>query len=86
MAEIVPVTEWPDYATTPTGGDVMTQDLNAPYDKVRQYIYASLRSNFILTITIRVTLPGFSSAHVCAGRSRQLLASYMRVCTEGSMR
>lgn len=38
MAEIVPVTEWPDYATTPTGGDVMTQDLNAPYDKVRAYV------------------------------------------------
>lgn len=34
MAEIVPVTEWPDYATTPTGGDVMTTDLNALYDKV----------------------------------------------------
>jgi hypothetical protein len=37
MAEIVPVTEWPDYSTTPTGGDVMTQDLNAPYDKVRDF-------------------------------------------------
>jgi Amt family ammonium transporter len=34
MAEITPVTEWPDYSTMPTGGDVMTQDLNAPYDKV----------------------------------------------------
>merc|ERR1711881_744497 len=33
MAEITPVTEWPDYSTTPTGGDVMTQDVNAPYDK-----------------------------------------------------
>jgi Amt family ammonium transporter len=28
-----PIIEWPDYATTPTGGDVFTQDLNAPYDK-----------------------------------------------------
>ncbi|USP75395.1 uncharacterized protein yc1106_02669 [Curvularia clavata] len=28
-----PVTEWPDYNTTPTGGDPMTVDLNAPYDK-----------------------------------------------------
>jgi len=41
MAEIVPVTEWPDYSTTPTGGDVMTQDLNAPYDKVRVPVKAS---------------------------------------------
>ncbi|KAH7128757.1 ammonium transporter AmtB-like domain-containing protein [Dendryphion nanum] len=28
-----PITEWPDYNVTPTGGDVMTQDLNALYDK-----------------------------------------------------
>ena len=34
MAEIVPVTEWPDYATNPQGGDPFTQNLNAPYDKV----------------------------------------------------
>jgi ammonium transporter, Amt family len=34
MAEITPVTEWPDYATDPQGGDPFTQDLNAPYDKV----------------------------------------------------
>ena len=34
MAEITPVTEWPDYATSPKGGDPFTQDLNAPYDKV----------------------------------------------------
>lgn len=34
MAEITPVTEWPDYATNPQGGDPLTQDLNAPYDKV----------------------------------------------------
>jgi len=33
MAEITPVTEWPDYATNPQGGDPFTQDLNAPYDK-----------------------------------------------------
>lgn len=31
--EIVPVTEWPDWATNPDGGDPTTQDLNAPYDK-----------------------------------------------------
>ncbi|KAI0007069.1 ammonium transporter [Xylariaceae sp. FL0662B] len=31
--EITPVTEWPDYATNPRGGDPITQDLNAPYDK-----------------------------------------------------
>lgn len=28
-----PVLEWPDYNTTPTGGDPLTTDLNAPYDK-----------------------------------------------------
>lgn len=33
MAEITPITTWPDYATMPTGGDVFTQDINAPYDK-----------------------------------------------------
>ncbi|KAJ9644506.1 hypothetical protein H2201_000281 [Coniosporium apollinis] len=35
MAEAtpVPVTEWPDYNTNPNGGDPLTQDLNAPYDK-----------------------------------------------------
>jgi hypothetical protein len=31
---ITPVTEWPDYAVDPTGGDPFTKDLNAPYDKV----------------------------------------------------
>ncbi|KAF4837545.1 Ammonium transporter 1 [Colletotrichum siamense] len=33
MAEIIPVTEFPDYAVDPTGGDPLTHDLNAPYDK-----------------------------------------------------
>ncbi|KFA67328.1 hypothetical protein S40285_03623 [Stachybotrys chlorohalonatus IBT 40285] len=33
MAEITPVTEWPDYSDNPRGGDPITQDLNAPYDK-----------------------------------------------------
>lgn len=36
MAELpapTPITEWPDYNVMPTGGDVMTQDLNALYDK-----------------------------------------------------
>lgn len=28
-----PITGWPEYAIMPTGGDVMTQDLNALYDK-----------------------------------------------------
>ena len=42
MAEITPVTEWPDYSTTPTGGDVMTQDVNAPYDKVRAPVAQSI--------------------------------------------
>lgn len=36
MAEITPITEWPDYATNPQGGDPFTQDLNAPYDKVEE--------------------------------------------------
>ncbi|KAJ4390194.1 hypothetical protein N0V85_007463 [Neurospora sp. IMI 360204] len=31
--EIVPVTEWPDWHANPNGGDPLTQDLNAPYDK-----------------------------------------------------
>lgn len=31
--EIVPVTEWPEWSTNPNGGDPLTQDLNAPYDK-----------------------------------------------------
>lgn len=35
MSEITPVTEWPDYAVDPQGGNPITQDLNAPYDKVR---------------------------------------------------
>jgi hypothetical protein len=36
MAELpapTPITEWPDYNANPYGGDVMTQDLNALYDK-----------------------------------------------------
>ncbi|KAK1995110.1 ammonium transporter [Colletotrichum falcatum] len=33
MAEIIPVTEFPDYAVDPTGGNPITHDLNAPYDK-----------------------------------------------------
>ncbi|TEA18236.1 Ammonium transporter 1 [Colletotrichum sidae] len=33
MADIVPVTEFPDYAVDPTGGNPLTHDLNAPYDK-----------------------------------------------------
>jgi Amt family ammonium transporter len=36
MAEIpapTPITEWPDYSVDPNGGNVMTQDLNALYDK-----------------------------------------------------
>jgi hypothetical protein len=36
MAEVpapTPIAEWPDYSVMPTGGDVMTTDLNAPYDK-----------------------------------------------------
>lgn len=36
MAEVIPVTEFPDYATDPTGGNPITHDLNAPYDKVRK--------------------------------------------------
>lgn len=32
--EIIPITEWPDYSVTPQGGDPITQNLNAPYDKV----------------------------------------------------
>ncbi|KAI0597765.1 ammonium transporter AmtB-like domain-containing protein [Biscogniauxia sp. FL1348] len=32
-SEITPVTEWPDYSVNPQGGDPITQDLNAPYDK-----------------------------------------------------
>ncbi|KAF2010363.1 ammonium transporter [Aaosphaeria arxii CBS 175.79] len=28
-----PITAWPEYDQQPTGGDVFTQDLNAPYDK-----------------------------------------------------
>ncbi|KAK4184258.1 putative ammonium transporter [Podospora australis] len=30
---ITPVTEWPEWSTNPDGGDPLTQDLNAPYDK-----------------------------------------------------
>ncbi|WQF79490.1 Putative ammonium transporter, ammonium/urea transporter [Colletotrichum destructivum] len=33
MAEVIPVTEFPDYAVDPTGGNPITHDLNAPYDK-----------------------------------------------------
>ncbi len=36
MAELpapTPITEWPDYAVDPNGGNVMTTDLNALYDK-----------------------------------------------------
>lgn len=36
MAELpapIPITEWPDYNVNPNGGDVMTQNLNALYDK-----------------------------------------------------
>ncbi|RYP64557.1 hypothetical protein DL770_009166 [Monosporascus sp. CRB-9-2] len=31
--EITPVTEWPEWHSYPNGGDPITQDLNAPYDK-----------------------------------------------------
>lgn len=31
---ITPVTEWPDYNDDPTGGNPITHDLNATYDKV----------------------------------------------------
>ncbi|KAH7026469.1 ammonium transporter AmtB-like domain-containing protein [Microdochium trichocladiopsis] len=31
--EILPVLEWPAYEVNPNGGDPITQDLNAPYDK-----------------------------------------------------
>ncbi|KAM0283082.1 hypothetical protein ACHAQH_002685 [Verticillium albo-atrum] len=33
MAEVIPITEWPDYSDDPTGGNPLTHDLNAPYDK-----------------------------------------------------
>jgi len=36
MADVpapTPITEWPDYAVDPNGGNVMTTDLNALYDK-----------------------------------------------------
>ncbi|KAL6244172.1 hypothetical protein RBB50_009042 [Rhinocladiella similis] len=33
MSEITPITEWPDYKVDPQGGNPITQDLNAPYDK-----------------------------------------------------
>lgn len=36
-SEIIPITEWPDWNTNPDGGDPLTQDLNAPYDKVCDY-------------------------------------------------
>ncbi|KAI5925417.1 ammonium transporter AmtB-like domain-containing protein [Camillea tinctor] len=32
-SDITPVTEWPDYSVDPQGGNPITQDLNAPYDK-----------------------------------------------------
>lgn len=35
MAEVTPITEWPDYSVDPNGGNPLTQNLNAPYDKVR---------------------------------------------------
>ncbi|KAK4653416.1 hypothetical protein QC762_507100 [Podospora pseudocomata] len=31
--EIVPVTKWPEWSSNPDGGDPLTQNLNAPYDK-----------------------------------------------------
>ncbi|RYP16793.1 hypothetical protein DL765_004906 [Monosporascus sp. GIB2] len=31
--EITPVTEWPEWHSYPNGGEPITQDLNAPYDK-----------------------------------------------------
>ncbi|KAK1981908.1 ammonium transporter [Colletotrichum cereale] len=33
MAEVIPVTTFPDYAVDPTGGNPITHNLNAPYDK-----------------------------------------------------
>ena len=42
--EIIPITEWPDYNVTPQGGDPLTHDLNAPYDKVRLQILVSCSS------------------------------------------
>jgi hypothetical protein len=30
-----PVTEWPDYDDNPRGANPLTQDINAPYNKVR---------------------------------------------------
>lgn len=34
---ITPVTEWPDYNGDPTGGNPITHDLNATYDKVSHF-------------------------------------------------
>ena len=31
-ANITDIKEWPEYATNPEGGDVFTQNINAPYD------------------------------------------------------
>jgi hypothetical protein len=31
-----PITEWPEWSADPDGGNPVTQDLNALYDKVRQ--------------------------------------------------
>ena len=33
MADITPVTEWPEWSDNPNGGDPFTQNLGAPYDK-----------------------------------------------------
>jgi len=65
MAEITPVTEWPDYATNPQGGDPFTQDLNAPYDKVWN---ADMRHGRQLT-TARETCAGYLSVRFCVGKS-----------------
>lgn len=44
MADISPITEWPDYSVNPQGGDPKTQDLNAPYDKVSSSLHMMHRS------------------------------------------
>ncbi len=44
MSEITPVTEWPDYSVDPQGGNPITQDLNAPYDKVRHALSSWMSS------------------------------------------
>lgn len=67
MPTPTPVTEFPDYNEDPNGGNVLTQNLNAPYDKVRFPSVGSMGRD-TLNQHCRETYVGCLSLPSCAGK------------------